>query len=81
MKCNIPHSYRLWVLDKDLSAAHLVLIIVHVYRAQQMHDALLFASLPVWERLLGQDGIPKTHTALMTLIKIFPTLITSLVCT
>lgn len=58
----IPHSYRLWVLDKDLRAAHLVLIIVHVYRAQQMQDALLFGSTPVWERLRGQNGVPETHT-------------------
>lgn len=52
-----PH--RLWILDEDFTAAHLILVGVHVYRLQEVQNALLFCTPPVWPRLCGEDGVPK----------------------
>lgn len=56
-------THRLWVLNEDFGAAHLVLVCVHVYRTQEMQDPLLFTSTPIWVRFRSEDGIPEnTHT-------------------
>jgi hypothetical protein len=51
-------TYRLWVLDKDLGAPHLVLVWFHIDCPKQVLDALAFVPTPPWPCLGGQNGIP-----------------------
>lgn len=50
--------YRFGVLDKDLGAAHLVLVVIHVDGAEDVKDPLLLWTPPARPRLSGQDGVP-----------------------
>lgn len=50
--------YRFRVLHKDFGASHLVLVVIHVDRAEEVKDSLLLRSPPVWPRLSCQNGVP-----------------------
>lgn len=50
--------YRFRILDEDLGPAHLVLIVVHVDRAEEVKDALLLGAPPTRPRLGRQNGVP-----------------------
>lgn len=50
--------YRFRVLDKDLRASHLVLVVIHVDRPQEVKDPLLFRTPPTGPCLSCQNGIP-----------------------
>lgn len=51
--------YRFWVLDKDFGAAHLILVIIHVDRAQQVQHPLLLGPPPARPGLSRQNGVPE----------------------
>ena len=71
-------KYRFGVLDEDLGASHLVLVLVHVDRLEEVEHSLLLRPPPARPRLYCQDGIPgedtrthihthtHTHTQLVT---------------
>ena len=50
-------TYRFGVLDKHLAPPHLVLVWVHVDRAQQVLHPLPLVPTPGWPRLGGEDGV------------------------
>lgn len=50
--------YRFRVLDKDLGASHLVLVVIHVDRPEEVKDPLLLRTPPTWPCLSCQNGIP-----------------------
>ena len=52
-------THRLRGLDEDLGAPHLVLVLVHVDRVQQMENPLLLLATPRGPRLFGEDRIPE----------------------
>lgn len=64
--------YRFRVFHEDLGPSHLVLVVVHVDRAEKVEDPLLLWTPPAGPRLRSQNSIPadKTthkHTGKMTL--------------
>lgn len=52
------HTYGLRVLDEDLGAPHLVLVLFHVDCTQQVLDPLTLVPAPPWPCLGGQNGVP-----------------------
>lgn len=76
--------YRFWVLDKDFGAAHLILVIIHVDRAQQVQHPLLLGPPPARPGLSRQNGVPEkwrqwekffqqqhSHTVTWSMMKVY----------
>lgn len=64
VKCNLSkhvRSYRLRGFDEDFGMSELILVLVHVYGAQEMQHTLLLIPPPCWPRLFRQNRIPETE--------------------
>lgn len=50
-------SHRFWVLDENFGASHLVLVVIHIDRSEEVKDPLLLRTPPAWPCLSCQNGI------------------------
>lgn len=53
--------YRFRGFDEYFGMSELILVLVHVYGAQEMQHTLLLIPPPCWPRLLRQNSIPETQ--------------------